>query len=294
MNWANVEGMNDFEDYRYMCCLGTKDVGSDEIIMEANAITGVYHAPDDTQNLAEWRNYGLQMRDGSVEGLWGVGYGNPTMQALYKSHVVGKIIQAIYRLRLSRPKDHKRLVEVFANVAAPIVVDEVVDFDDLAVVALFDEVTGRCVSLRSATGLAESCPDLFANRHDAGVFLDWVKVLGGQTFGTKCESLSIELYKETLTECPESLGNVVYTVPSHVFAVTGDEFPSADACKKYLARNPIAKQESWTEYSLKLDGPYQRECVIYLGDLTRDEAIPIIQQQQGKRVLLLELADQPT
>lgn len=115
---------------------------------------------------------GIQMRDGTVRAILVPCHPDPRTQELIEQSREAEIEQAVGRLRLlDRTPENPATVWIFASVALPLPVDELLDWEDVAPTmiefAWERERLGRGVMPLSAAWLVEHHPDLFGSESKA-------------------------------------------------------------------------------------------------------------------------------
>lgn len=157
-HFNDVAGRDEWRDVRHLFVIGRPRPRSDHVRLDAAALTG--EPVEVAESHRETR--GVLMADGKGGTIEVRAYANPAAEAVSAAITDAEVIQAVGRGRgINRTADDPLRVWLMADVAAPLVVDELLDWRDLAPSAV-ERMACRGVLLASPGDAAAAYPDLFA------------------------------------------------------------------------------------------------------------------------------------
>ncbi|MBB5696441.1 hypothetical protein [Muricoccus pecuniae] len=170
-----VAGLDDWSDVRHLFVVGRPRPQSDHVRLIAAALTG------DPVEVAESHREprGVRLSNGGIGMVEVRAYPNELVEMISTAITDAEVVQAIGRARgINRTADNPVFVWILADVATPLLLDELLDWRDLTPSAV-ERMACRGVVLASATDAAAVFPDLFGTSKAADHALRRAEVSGG-------------------------------------------------------------------------------------------------------------------
>jgi len=159
-----VAGRDEWKDVRHLFVIGCPRPRSDQVRALAAALTG--EPVEMAESHKETR--GVRLLDGTIGTVEVRAYANPAAEAVSAAITDAEVVQAIGRARgINRTAADPVRVWIMADVVTPLLVDELLDWRDLAPSAVERMAMRAGVVLTSGADAAKAFPDLFASA-DAG------------------------------------------------------------------------------------------------------------------------------
>ncbi|MBL6082093.1 hypothetical protein JMJ56_29380 [Belnapia sp. T18] len=155
-HFNDIAGRDEWRDVRFLFVIGRPRPRSDQVRLMAAALTG--EPVEVAESQRETR--GVLMADGTGGTIEVRAYANPAAEAVSVAITDAEIIQAVGRCRgVNRTAADPVQVWLMADVATPLVVDELLDWRNMAPSAV-ERMACRGIVLTSATDAAKVYPDI--------------------------------------------------------------------------------------------------------------------------------------